>query len=303
MKKSILTLFALALGFGAIAQVNTINQAASGANNSVTMRQYGNTETKVTQEGSNGTVLTFQSLRQSWDWVKDNTVTINQIGSRNKAETDQLGTSMSINITTAGDDNDIYINQSSNSSNASFTQSGNFNKTTFLQNGGGNTFTSTQSGNGNISELNQEVIYNSSVNLTQSGVNDKAIIRQGLNRDNFEATNGLNNFNHINATQNNNTLLLGSTLTIYQWGDANLVGVDQIGGNNTLTITQSGARNSIIGLTSNTGIQSGNNNTGILTQSGSDNTMKYSQVGNDSYVNAIQSGSGNTTRVVVGSYN
>jgi hypothetical protein len=220
MKKSILTLFALALGFGAIAQVNTITQGANGSSNSVTMRQYGNTETKVTQNGSSGTVLTSQAPRGAgWEWAKDNTVTIDQIGSHNNAVTDQLGASMSINITTAGDDNDIYINQSSNSSNASLTQSGNSNFTILMQNGGGNTFTSTQSGNGNISEINQEVIFNSSINLTQSGTNDKVIIRQGYNPANFEATNGLNNFNHINATQNNNTLLLGSTLTIYQWGD------------------------------------------------------------------------------------
>jgi hypothetical protein len=302
MKKSIFTLFAVALGYGAIAQVNTINQAAGGAGNSVTMRQYGNTKTEVTQNGNGGSVLTFQQLRNGWDWIKNNTVTINQTGSRNRAETDQLGANMSINITATGNDNTIYINQSSNSSSASFTQSGNLNSTIFLQNGQSNTFSSTQSGNGNRSELNQEVIGSSSVNLTQSGTNDIAIIRQGLNRDNSEFVWSTNNT--INATQDNNSLLLtGSTLRIYQKGNNNLVGVDQIGGNNSLSINQSGSRNKLIGLSNDMGIQSGNNNTGILTQSGTDNTMKYSQVGNDTYVNSVQSGSGNTTNVVVGSYN
>jgi hypothetical protein len=75
------------------------------------------------------------------------------------------------------------------------------------------------------------------------------------------------------------------------------------GGKNTLTITQSGTSNKIIGLDSEMGIQSGNNNTGILTQSGADNIMKYSQVGNDTNVTAVQSGSNNNSNVVVGSYN
>ena len=307
MQKSILTLFGMALAFGALAQtstsVNTINQAAGGANNSVTMRQYGNTETIVAQEGNNGSVLTFQSLRgDGWPNEMNNTVTISQIGSRNSVSTDQIGTDMAINITETGDDNSVYINQSSNSSNVSLTQSGNFNSTIFFQNGQTNTFSSTQSGNGNSSEVNQEVIGGSSINLTQSGTNDVAIVRQGLNRDNSEFS--WSTDNTINATQNNNSLLLtGSTLRIYQKGDANLVGVDQIGGNNSLFINQSGSRNQIIGLTTDMGIQSGDNNTGILTQSGTDNTMKYSQIGNGTTVNAVQAGSFNTTNVVVGSYN
>jgi len=300
MKKSILTLFALALGFGAIAQVNTITQGANGTGNKVKMTQKGNTEDRITQNGANSTVLTFQKVATN---NFGNTVNISQLGSTNTVETEQSGRDNSIILTETGNINKATITQVGGSNALTLNQPGSVNTFESLQNGNSNTLNMTANGNYETAYIAQDYSNGGLVSLTQDGTNDKAQIYQGASdANNFLYTTSINNT--VNASQNGWGSNLPSSLSIYQWGESNSINVGQDGGHNILTITQSGARNTIKGPDNDAkGVQWGMNNTGILTQSGSDNTMKYGQINvNDTIVNGTQTGTGNTTNFTIGAY-
>lgn len=289
MKKTILTLFAVVVTIAASAQnqqpLNIINQGLneSHANNQVFVYQLGKTETKVTQKGSTGSVETFHRDRDEWAEFNNYTVTLDQVGSDNQINTSQWG---------VGSYNSITISQIGNNNSANAGQLSDESSVSLIQNG-----------NGNNAESIQNYNYNGTVNLTQVGDNNNAIIWQGrypdiYSDDNFSSIRD----NTINATQEGGSLAFGNFLEIYQSGNLNLIELKQTGDNNKLTITQSGSANRITGLDLSDfglGLQSGNNNIANLRQSGQENTIIYRQATNNTNVDFEQSGRGNVGRVIV----
>lgn len=276
MKNLILTLFAVALSIGAMAQtvrtegptLNLIYQGPDGARNTVKMIQTGNTKLEITQDGGAGEVRTFQDLNGDDDL---NTVLIKQLGSDNTIETDQSGTSNAIIS----------------------TQGGVGNTSSIVQTGISNTATLSQSGNGNSFEIEQSTTFGT-INLTQSGTVDAITIIQGV-------SNVPSADNVIDVTQAN-AGPTGSTIVISQLGSSNRTALYQDGGLNTLNVTQSGETNRIIGLVADNsqGTQMGASNTAILKQTGEGNTIRFSQEAMNTSVDVLQSGNGNLARVVVG---
>jgi hypothetical protein len=280
MKNSILTLFAVALSFGAMAQsynqarttgntglsgatpLNLIYQGPYGDNNKVEMTQNGNTKLEITQEGINGTIQTFQDVD-----VNDggNAVFISQIGLRNDVQAFQLGTLGGINLLQSGNDNIAIINQTGTNDDFSLTQAGNKDK----------------------------------VEITQGQMQIGAV------REGGPSTGNILEVKQNNGVSASDVAADGSELEILQWGTTNLIRLEQSGSLNKLTVTQSGESNIITGFEGpgSLGEQIGNSNEGILKQSGNNNTIMYSQTASNTYVDALQSGSGNLAQIMVRNIN
>ena len=346
MKKTILLAVTLCATVAATAQQNTsgsiynpdfnydrtnfVEQGldASQQNNRADIRQGGNAETKIIQNGSTGNV----DLNQARYNGIDNFVNIRQFGSFNSVYSLQEGESNRAGVSQNNDNNTADIFQLGSFNSERINQFGTMNFSSVGQLGSQNLLEITQGANGGFVDFVQIGQANDARIEQVFGINNKLSVVQfsgepgylgngyyggglggngpGIGNNAFvKVQDFLNQYGGIILDGNGypSSGNIGNYFQINQSGEMNLTDVAQIGRGNKLEISQDGFSNKIIGLDiyngsgpeGLTGIQAGVDNYGILRQTGLDNVIQYSQLGINSKVDFEQNGNGNFGRVIV----
>jgi hypothetical protein len=267
MKKTILSIIAVAVTLAASAQTVTINQGLSlaDASNNVNIVQEGESLVTMSQMGDGGTFAIEQSFS-----LNRNIIAIEQYGSFNETNIEQLGAS-----------NEIFITQAITASSSLID---------ILQSGSANTIFNYQTGDGNDMYLNQDESAGSEMNAYQYDDGQTANITQYMGTSNY-----------IMAAQYTD-ILGGNELNILQdGGSSNTISVIQAGDGNFFDITQTGSGNLIAGRNNpeTWAVQNGTDNSAILSQSGSNNTIYFKQFGDSTSVIFTQMGSNNVANLNV----
>jgi len=254
--------------------------------------------------------------------VDDSEVTIMQLGSDNKAETDQIdgNGNMSININQSGANNDSDILQVKGQwHEAQIDQLGSGNEIDLTQDNTSTLATINQNGTDNKADVYQRNYlfsfgtYSSSVGVDQTGDNNQAWVDSDGFGNNVSITQGSSgtpsNGQYANVTQdgsdNESSIEQfgngGADHTQIQDGSANNAVAESSWGSSTGLQEQYGSENTSIfkqnGYHNATTIQDGLNNYSWLRQSAGSSTAMFDQVGDNNQVNADQRGVGNTMDV------
>ena len=264
MKKTILSIIAVAITIAASAQTTTINQGTSdnlvSSYNSVKIKQEGESNITVKQRGSYGSFEVEQLSS-----ISRNIIGIDQNGSYNETKIEQLGSS-----------NVISVNQGNLSDNLIL------NKLDIQQEGADNIMTITQIDGGNSSLILVQNSEKSSIDIRQRGSDNITNVTQQGGYENSIETWLFNGG--------------GNELSILQdGGSLNYVHLVISGESNTFEIEQSGISNSIVGANGYYAVQGGFDNYASIIQSGSNNRINFYQVGNNTSINFEQSGTNNVS--------